>query len=110
MEASASTSNWPADQHAGGSDNLSIPRHIVVPPSPHRHLIIHMAHDYDLVVTNGIVVTASDTAAYDIAVKDGRISLLAPTGALRPESAQRVIDAEGAYVTVSPVLRPPKHS
>ncbi|KAH0840666.1 hypothetical protein FOPE_06034 [Fonsecaea pedrosoi] len=53
---------------------------------------------FDLLVVNGLVVTASDTANYDIAIKDGKIALLAPPGVLSPSSAKRVIDAEGGYV------------
>jgi dihydropyrimidinase len=56
---------------------------------------------FDLLVINGIVVTASDTANYDIAIKNGKIALLAPVGILDQSSAKRVIDAEGGYVTVS---------
>lgn len=55
---------------------------------------------FDLLVINGIVVTGSDTATYDIAIKDGKIALLAPPGVLGQSSAKRVIDAEGGYVTV----------
>ena len=55
---------------------------------------------FDLLVINGLVVTASDTANYDIAIKDGKIALLAPPGVLAKDSAKRVIDAEGGYVMV----------
>ncbi len=55
---------------------------------------------FDLLVINGLVVTASDTANYDIAIKDGKIALLAPPGVLKAESAKKVIDAEGGYVMV----------
>ena len=55
---------------------------------------------FDLLVVNGLVVTASDAASYDIAVKDGKIALLAPQGILSKENANRVIDAEGGYVMV----------
>lgn len=55
---------------------------------------------FDLLVVNGLVVTASDTANYDIAIKDGKIALLAPPGVLGATSAKRVIDAEGGYVMV----------
>ena len=55
---------------------------------------------YDLLVVNGLVVTASDTACYDIAIKNEKIALLAPQGSLSKENAVRVIDAEGGYVTV----------
>lgn len=55
---------------------------------------------FDLLIVNGLVVTASDTANYDIAIKDGKIALLAPPGVLGTNSAKRVIDAEGGYVMV----------
>ena len=59
-----------------------------------------MDASFDLIVVNGLVVTASDTANYDIAIKDGKIALLAPQGLLSKEKAKRVIDAEGGYVMV----------
>lgn len=55
---------------------------------------------FDLLIINGLVVTASDTASYDIAIKDGKIALLAPPGLLGEKNAKRVIDAEGGYVMV----------
>ena len=56
--------------------------------------------EYDLVITNGICVTAADVAAYDVAIKDEKIVLLAPSGSLSGANAGQVIDAEGGYVTV----------
>ncbi len=56
---------------------------------------------FDLVITNGVCVTASDVSPYDVAIKDERVVLLAPTGSLAEAPAARVIDAEGGYVTVS---------
>jgi len=56
--------------------------------------------DYDLLIINGLVVTAADTGHYDIAVKDGKIALLATTGSLSKAKAKRTIDAEGGYVMV----------
>lgn len=55
---------------------------------------------FDYVVLNGTVVTATDIGRYDIGIKDGKIHLLAPALALANAPASRVIDAEGAYVTV----------
>lgn len=63
-----------------------------------------MMDNYDLVITNGVCVTAGDVAAYDIAVKDEKIVLLAPSGSLAQAKTARLIDAEGGYVMVS---RPP---
>ena len=62
---------------------------------------------FDLLVVNGLVVTASDTANYDIAIKDGKIALLAPPGVLSKDHAKRVIDAEGGYVMVNSLYRKP---
>ncbi|RLL93205.1 hypothetical protein CFD26_101474 [Aspergillus turcosus] len=59
---------------------------------------MQLVFTYDCLIVNGTVVTASDTACYDIAIKDGKIALLAPTGMLDHKAANRVINAEGAYV------------
>ncbi len=56
--------------------------------------------EFDLLVVNGLVVTTGDTAHYDIAIKYGKIALLAPPGVLDKGQATKVIDAEGGYVTV----------
>ncbi|KAI1085843.1 dihydropyrimidinase [Whalleya microplaca] len=53
---------------------------------------------YDLVITNGVCVTASDIAPFDIAVKDEKIALQAPSGSLSKAKTKRLIDAEGGYV------------
>lgn len=53
---------------------------------------------YDLLVINGLVVTAADVGHYDIAIKDEKIALLASKGSLAGIAAERVIDAEGGYV------------
>lgn len=57
--------------------------------------------EYDLVITNGICVTAGDVAPYDVAIKGEKIALLAPSGSLKDASSKRLIDAEGGYVMVS---------
>lgn len=59
---------------------------------------------YDLLVINGLVVTASDIGPYDIAIKDEKIALLAPTGSLKEIAAKRVLDAQGGYVMVGPTI------
>ena len=56
---------------------------------------------FDLVIINGICVTAGDVAPYDIAIKGEKVALLAPSGSLAQAKATRMIDAEGAYITVS---------
>ena len=58
-------------------------------------------NNFDLLIVNGLVVTASDVAKYDIAIKDEKIALLAPPGVLGKECTERIIDAEGGYVMVS---------
>ncbi|KAL4759272.1 uncharacterized protein BDW70DRAFT_161732 [Aspergillus foveolatus] len=52
---------------------------------------------YDLVITNGICVTASDVAPLDIAIQGEKIVLLAPSGSLAKQGT-RVIDAEGGFI------------
>ncbi|KAL4817417.1 hypothetical protein BDW67DRAFT_190344 [Aspergillus spinulosporus] len=52
---------------------------------------------YDLVITNGICVTASDVAPLDVAIKGEKIALLAPSGFLAKQGT-RVIDAEGGFI------------
>lgn len=58
------------------------------------------SQEYDLVITNGICVTAADVAPLDIAVQDGKIVLLAPSGSLGQAKAAKIIDAEGGHVMV----------
>ena len=55
---------------------------------------------YDLLILNGLVVTASDIGHYDIAIKDEKIALLAARGSLAETEAKKIIDAEGGYVMV----------
>ncbi|KAF5004709.1 hypothetical protein FDECE_8820 [Fusarium decemcellulare] len=90
---------------AGGLDNM-IKATPVQPQTPHE--IYPFAHQastmtqidapYACIVLNGTVVTAVDIACYDIAIKDGKIAMLAPALSLRDMPARRIIDAEGAYV------------
>jgi hypothetical protein len=58
---------------------------------------------YDLVITNGVCATATDVAPLDIAIKDEKIVLLAPSGSLASVKSVRIIDAEGGYVMVSEI-------
>ncbi|KAI3334887.1 hypothetical protein F4824DRAFT_466325 [Ustulina deusta] len=55
--------------------------------------------EYDLVITHGVCVTAADVAPLDIAIRDEKIVLLAPSGSLNKVRTKRLIDAEGGYVT-----------
>lgn len=57
--------------------------------------------EFDLVITNGVCVTASDVAAWDLAIKDEKIVLQAPSGSLSKANSKRIIDARGGYVMVS---------
>ena len=59
-----------------------------------------MATSYNLLIINGLVVTASDIGHYDIAIKDEKIALLAPRGSLEDAKVERIIDAEGGWVMV----------
>lgn len=68
-----------------------------------------LTQDYDLIITGGICVTASDVASWDIAVKDEKIVLLAPSGALKNTKAVKTIDADGGYVMASLILLNPGH-
>ncbi|KIR52635.1 hypothetical protein I315_04879 [Cryptococcus gattii Ru294] len=61
------------------------------PPPPNN-----MSKQFDLVVKNGIVVTSGDTGKLDIAIKDGKIAHLAAN--ISEDLAEKVIDADGAYV------------
>src|ERR1700680_76893 len=51
---------------------------------------------FDTIITNGRVVTASDTYASDVAIGNGKIVAVGQN--LPPENASRVIDAAGKYV------------
>jgi dihydropyrimidinase len=51
---------------------------------------------FDTIITNGRVVTASDTYASDVAIGNGKIVAIGQS--LPPESASRIIDAAGKYV------------
>src|SRR5882762_5064770 len=51
---------------------------------------------FDTIITNGRVVTASDTYASDVAIGKGKIVAIGQS--LAPENASRIIDAAGKYV------------
>ncbi|KAK4503587.1 hypothetical protein PRZ48_004502 [Zasmidium cellare] len=55
--------------------------------------------DFDLVVKNGILVTASEVlpSGLELGIKDGKIACIGTS--LPTSSSTKVIDAEGAYVT-----------
>lgn len=60
----------------------------------------HSMGSFDCVVLNGRVVTAADIGQRDIGIKDGKIAMLALRSSLAKAKADRVIDAEGAFVAV----------
>ncbi|KAK1063335.1 hypothetical protein LTR33_012307, partial [Friedmanniomyces endolithicus] len=55
--------------------------------------------EYDLLIINGLVVSAEDVREVDIAIKGDKIAAVTARGRLDNTSAARTIDAEGAYVT-----------
>ncbi len=55
--------------------------------------------DYDLVITNGVCVTASDVAPLDVGIRGDKVAVLAPSGSLATARTTRLIDAAGGYVT-----------
>ncbi len=50
----------------------------------------------DLLIKNGTIVTACSSIKADIAVKDGKISMIAPT--IKPDKNTQVVDAKGKLV------------
>ena len=55
--------------------------------------------EYDLIITNGNVVTDESVEQLDIAISGEKIAALKPRGAFADVKASRTIDAEGAYIT-----------
>ncbi|PWN21444.1 aminohydrolase [Microstroma glucosiphilum] len=53
---------------------------------------------FDTVIVNGLVVTAADSAYYNIGIKDGKIEALAREFSSADLEGCEIIDAEGAYV------------
>jgi formylmethanofuran dehydrogenase subunit A len=60
--------------------------------------------EFDLLIVNGIVVTDTEIAENAIAVKDGKIVRLISSSEQPYPSADKVIDAQGGYVTVRTAL------
>lgn len=54
--------------------------------------------DFDIIIRNGIVVTASEEHRYEIGIKDGVITALAEY-LPEPAGGCQIIDAEGGYIT-----------
>ncbi|KAJ6580772.1 putative aminohydrolase [Mycena capillaripes] len=57
-----------------------------------------MARRFDLVVLNGVIVTASDISSFDIGIKDGKIHTLAASFSPEEIGDAQVVDAEGGMV------------
>ncbi|KAF2710738.1 D-hydantoinase [Pleomassaria siparia CBS 279.74] len=57
-----------------------------------------MATTYDIIILNGIVVTDTEVAELDVAIKDEKIVKILKRGALGDVKATKTIDAEGGYV------------
>ena len=55
--------------------------------------------DFDMVIKNGVVVTATDECRCDIGIKDGIIRVLADD--IPALASATVIDADGGFITVS---------
>ena len=55
---------------------------------------------FDLIIKNGVVATAADLGKYDIGIKDGKIAVLSMSINPKDSPNARVIDAEGAFITV----------
>ena len=55
-----------------------------------------VAYRFDTLIRNGVVVTATDTTPADLAILDGKIVQIAAH--LEPDTATRVIDAQGRLV------------
>ena len=58
-----------------------------------------MSASFDLLIINGLVVTADETRQADIAIKDGKIAAVEFRGAFKDAKVTETIDAEGAWVT-----------
>src|ERR1700685_562622 len=51
---------------------------------------------FDTIITNGRVVTATDTYSSDVAISDGKVTAIGQS--LPRENAAKIIDAAGKYV------------
>ncbi|KAF2152135.1 D-hydantoinase [Myriangium duriaei CBS 260.36] len=57
-----------------------------------------MTHQYDLIITNGVVVTAIEVRNADVAIKNGKIAAIEDYGSFKDATTTRTIDAEGGWV------------
>jgi N-acyl-D-aspartate/D-glutamate deacylase len=62
--------------------------------------IFEIMVDFDLVILNGVVVTAEDVGELDIGIKGGKIAKVVPRGELGNVSSTKTIDAKGGYIMV----------
>lgn len=76
-------------------------------PHPHTHssrlhtypIILNMASEsYDLVITNGIVVTADEIREVDVAITGETIAAIKERGAFQEAQVAKFIDAKGGWV------------
>jgi dihydropyrimidinase len=63
---------------------------------PHRLVAVGEGMGWDSIITDGTVVTATDTYAADVAIRDGKIVAIAND--LPRENAKHALDASGMYV------------
>jgi len=54
--------------------------------------------DYDVVISNGIVVSAEGEARADVAIQGERIAAVGPGLAASARDGTRIVDARGRYV------------
>lgn len=57
-----------------------------------------MAGRFDLLIVNGILVTAEEVREADVAVRDEKVVAIEARGGFRNATAERTIDAQGAWV------------
>lgn len=58
-----------------------------------------MAAEYDILITNGVVVTDQEVKEADVAIKGERIAAVGPRGSFKDPEVGKIIDAAGAYIT-----------
>lgn len=57
-----------------------------------------MADEFDLLILNGLVVTAEGVREADIGIREGRIAEVTTRGRFEYAQSKKTIDAEGGYV------------
>lgn len=64
-----------------------------------------MAEVFDLVITNGLLVTADEVREADIGVQGEKIAAVRGRGGFRDDKIGRLIDAEGGMLMPGGVVR-----